>query len=66
WDALRSAFHSSGRRRHAGVRDVLEAVRGLGYEARAIAEGGGGTDANSMQASQVCRERGVSKVDFPV
>ncbi|CAN0044291.1 unnamed protein product, partial [Ectocarpus sp. 8 AP-2014] len=52
WDALRSAFHSSGRRRHAGVRNVLEAVRGLGYEARAIAEGGGGTDANSMQASQ--------------
>ncbi|CAN0357323.1 unnamed protein product, partial [Ectocarpus sp. 6 AP-2014] len=52
WDALRSAFHSSGRRKHAGVRDVLEAVRGSGYEARAIAEGGGGTDANSMQASQ--------------
>ncbi|CAN0118627.1 unnamed protein product, partial [Ectocarpus fasciculatus] len=52
WEALRSAFHPSGRRRHAGVRDVLEAVRGLGFEARAIADGGGSTDANAMQASQ--------------
>lgn len=59
WEALRSAFHPSGRQRHAGVRDVLEAVRGLGFEARAIADGGGSTDANAMQASQVCHDGGV-------
>lgn len=51
WDALRAAHDATGRRKAAGARDVLEAVRGLGYGARVCGEAEGG--AGAMEASQV-------------
>lgn len=51
WSALRAAHDVKGRRKVAGVRDVLEAVRALGYGARVSGEAEGG--ANAMEASQV-------------
>lgn len=59
WDALRDAFDAKGRPRRSGVRDVLEAVRGLGYGATALSGGGGGgSDAEAMEARQVRGDSG--------
>lgn len=52
WEALQEAYDARGRRRRSGGREVLEAVRGLGYGAR-VAAGGGGSDASAVEASQV-------------
>lgn len=59
WEALQAAYDATGRRRHSGVREVLEAVRGLGYGARVVSNGGGGSDASAMEASQVWLRSGL-------
>lgn len=51
WTAITAAYHPDGTRKTAGVREVVEAVQGLGYGARL--EGHDGADANSMETSQV-------------
>lgn len=50
WAALGEAYDGEGKRRFSGVRDVLEAVRGLGYDVRVLGSGTG--DALTMEASQ--------------
>lgn len=59
WEALSAAYEYDGdgaprgsRRKVAGVRDVLEAVMGLGYGAVLVGAEGGG-DSGAMEASQV-------------
>lgn len=50
WAVLGEAYDGEGKRRFSGVRDVLEAVRGRGYEVRVLGSGTG--DALTMEASQ--------------
>lgn len=50
WAALGEAYNGEGKRRFSGVRDVFEAVRGLGYGTRVLGSGTG--DALMMEASQ--------------
>ena len=50
-DVYKRQHDGTGRRKVAGVRDVLEAVRSLGYGARV--SGGGEGGATAMEASQV-------------
>ena len=53
WTALREAYDPEGRRKVAGVRDILEAVQGLGYEARLLGAGAGaGGGASAIEFSQ--------------
>lgn len=54
WAAFRDVYDVDGKKKTAGVRDVVEAVQRLGYGARLEVQGR--SDAGAMEASQVFRD----------